>query len=146
MAKSPSSVEYPSSLTLPSTPVDSADEESAPKPLDRSIVASVAFPEEQLWQAKGIFFTQLKAEVDEFVLDSKQLGRGRNVLFSILLEGFINLRLQLSEESVAFPEEQLWQAKGIFFTQLKAEVDEALEEYGKEENRTSNSNAPLKTF
>lgn len=38
---------------------------STDKPLDRSIVASVAFPEEQLWQAKGIFFTQLKAEVDE---------------------------------------------------------------------------------
>ncbi|CAG7918084.1 unnamed protein product [Penicillium olsonii] len=34
--------------------------------------------------------------------------------------------------SVVFPEEQLWQAKGIFFTQMKASVDEALEEYGKE--------------
>ena len=38
---------------------------SKDKPLDRSIVASVAFPEEQLWQAKGIFFTQMKTQVDE---------------------------------------------------------------------------------
>ncbi|KAJ5984938.1 hypothetical protein N7522_012134 [Penicillium canescens] len=34
--------------------------------------------------------------------------------------------------SVSFPEEQLWQAKGIYFTQLKNEVDKALEEYGQE--------------
>jgi mannosyl-oligosaccharide glucosidase len=34
--------------------------------------------------------------------------------------------------SVSFPEEQLWQAKGIYFTQLKSEVDKALEEYGQE--------------
>lgn len=38
---------------------------STDKPLDRSIVASVAFPEEQLWQAKGIFFAQMKAGVDQ---------------------------------------------------------------------------------
>lgn len=37
---------------------------STDKPLDRTLVGSVSFPEEQLWQAKGIFFTQLKAEVD----------------------------------------------------------------------------------
>ncbi|CAG8386505.1 unnamed protein product [Penicillium salamii] len=38
---------------------------SKDKPLERSIVSSVSFPEEQLWQAKGIFFTQMKASVDE---------------------------------------------------------------------------------
>lgn len=40
---------------------------SKDKPLDRSIVSSVAFPDDQLWQAKGIFFTQLKGEVEKAI-------------------------------------------------------------------------------
>ncbi|MCJ1462541.1 Processing alpha glucosidase I [Pseudocyphellaria aurata] len=39
----------------------------AAKPLDRTMVASLQVPEEQLWQAKPLLFTNLKKEIDAMV-------------------------------------------------------------------------------